>query len=699
MKPPFAFLRVLVIAGAFASVASAQVTAPNYEECRLWSVFPAGARQGETVEVEFLAHSGGVENAREILIDGPPGITVRDVKNRSSTIAQATFVIAPDAVPGRRCVRVRSDRSGLTNMIYFTVGRLPEVTETEPNNEPSSASVVSLPVVVNGRVNPKADFDCFAFDLKKGQRLTAVVLAHAIDSHGQYKNYGFVDAVLELLDARGRVVAEAGDSLGLDPLIEYIAPDAGRYTARVRLEAYEGFPQAVYRLVLGEVPLVTSLFPAGGQRGTTVEVELNGPNVPPSTRQNVTVPNEAFPSQSVLFDAANAADFELPFVRGNHPERLEVEPNGTREQATPLELPMTANGRFGESGDDDWYRVRLVAGQPISLETTAQRFLRSPVDTLIEVFDATGKKLAENDDGFRIDYISIYDFRVMDSRLVFTPPTTADYFVRVTDQSGGSGLRSVYRLTIAPAVPDFDLLMFPDSVPIWGPGSTAALVVKVERRDELHGDVELSVEGLPRGWIGSTNVSRGPKSPVPQTYPYLYTLLTITAPSDAKIGDVVPFRVVGRASVNGKSVERIARPLTLYFSSDVGLFRLTPNARAVVAASQTPWLTTPVSSLRVPPNGTVEIPVQMHGSGSFASLDLTADLCTSGVATALVPPRPVTVKNGQAVLSFSLPAQIAPGRYGIVAGFRWRSDIRIGMPGPCTPIITLDVEPPATAKP
>ena len=119
-----------------------------------------------------------------VLVDGPPGVTVKGVKNRTPNRIEATFEIAPDAVPGRRSVRVLSERSGLTNMLYFTVGRLPEVREKEPNDTLATAQAVTLPVVVNGRIDPQADADCFRFRLKKGQRLAAAVLAHLLEAFG-----------------------------------------------------------------------------------------------------------------------------------------------------------------------------------------------------------------------------------------------------------------------------------------------------------------------------------------------------------------------------------------------------------------------------------------------------------------------------------------------------------------------------------
>jgi hypothetical protein len=231
--------------------------------------------------------------------------------------------------------------------------------------------------------------------------------------------------------------------------------------------------------------------------------------------------------------------------------------------------------------------------------------------------------------------------------------------------------------------------------------------VKVNRYNSLDGDITLAVEGLPSGWVGSQTVCRSHASQ-PRQEPSLYYFLTITAPPGAKPGDATSFRVVGRSEVKGRVLERVAQPLTLYYTSDVGFFRSTPVARAVVTRPQAPWLTSPVKSLSATTAGTVTIPLEIHDPApagadaprpdKFDRIDLTADLAASGVATALAIPQTVPIKDGKAALQFQLGDQIRPGRYGITVSLRWRSDIRIGMPGPCTPLLMLDVTPPSGSR-
>lgn len=498
------FLLLLAIALSLlpGGLASAQPAAPLYESCRLESIFPAGGQRGTTVTVDFFANGNytGLADAKDIVIDGPPGIRVKEIKNLKPHEVRATLEISADAPPGRRCVRVLSAGSGLTNMAWFVVGSLPEIVESEPNNDATKPQDVTAPVVINGQISPAADVDVFRFHAKSGQKLVACVVAYAIDTHGQGRDYGITDTELTIVDPERRVIAEAQDTLGLDPLAEFTAASDGQYLVKVQHNSFRGYPQAVYRLTIGEVPIVTSVFPPGGRRGEKVSVELNGPNIPDGTRREVVIPaDEKSPVLYLTADGPAAGNHDVPFLVNDQPEGVEAEPNDEFVGATKLTLPVTMNGKFAKSGDIDCYRVTLRAGETLDVETTAHRFLRGPADTRVEILDADGKLLAENDDGFALDYMWMHDYLSTDSRLSFKAPKDGDYIVRVREAAGLFGPRAVYRLSARLTTPDFQLWQFPDGVPIWGPGSTAGLIVKIDRLAGYEGNVELSLEGLPAG--------------------------------------------------------------------------------------------------------------------------------------------------------------------------------------------------------
>ena len=679
-----------------AGLASAQPAAPLYEACRLNSIFPAGGQRGTTVSVDFFADGNfpGLAEAKDILIDGPPGIRVKELKNLKPHELRATLEIAPDAPPGRRCIRVLNEGSGLTNMAWFVVGSLPEVIESEPNNEAAKPQDVTAPAVVNGRVSPAADVDVFRFTAKAGQKLVACIAAHSIDTHGQANNYGITDAELTVVDPQGRVVAEAQDTLSLDPLAEFTAASDGQYLVKVQLNSFRGYPEAVYRLTIGEVPVVTSIFPPGGRRGETVTVELRGPNIPAGTRRDVAIPADA--SSPVLYltaDGPAAGNHDVPFFVSDQPEGLEVEPNDELAGATKLSLPVTMNGQFDKPGDTDCYRVPLRAGETLDVETTAHRFLRGPADTRVEILDAAGKLLAENDDGFALDYMWMHDYLSTDSRLSFKAPQDGEYIVRVREAAGLAGPRAVYRLTARLTSSDFQLWQFPDGVPIWGPGSTAGLIVKIERLAGYEGNVELSLEGLPAGWKGSVSTSFGGPGPRPAYHFRDRVFLTITAPEDAKPGACTTFRVVGKGMQGDKELRHFAQPLTLFYSSDTGFFRATPISRAAVTRPHGVKLNLAGEAVTATISKKMEIPVLVTGVADGMPISLSVNYASTGVACGHETPQTLIVKDGKALLPFTVNDQLPPGTYNICVCLAWRSDIRIGMPGPCTPLFPLKVLP------
>jgi hypothetical protein len=669
----------------------------------LYGVYPAGGQRGTTVAVEFAAPMG-LDTAKGVVIDGAPGITVKDFKSVAVNKAQATFVIAPDAAPGPRSVRVVGGAAGLTSCRTFFVSTIPEVIEKEPNETPAAAQLVALPAVVNGRFEANLDIDCFAFDAKAGQRVIAAVLAHGMDSRMRTRgNNGFLDATLELLDAKGKVVASAGDTLGLDPLIEYTVPVDGRYTARVLALGFEGSPGATYRLTLGDVPIPTTAFPAGVRRGGARELEISGFNVPRNALRTLDAPQTGLTWQTVSPELKVYDGRHLPLIFTDHPEVIEAEPNDEREKANPLrtfrypDAGVAVNGRFNNRGDQDWFRFKLKKGEGVLLEIAAQRHLRSPVDTLVEVFDATGKKLAENDDGLVFMGQCEHDFPSADSRLEFTAPADGEYFVRVTDQNGLSGKRAVYVLTVAPLVPGFRLHQWPDAVPVWGPGATASFVVQVQRWGGLKGDIALRIEGLPAGWKGSAGIAQQATYYDPRHGLNQKVLMTLTAPPDAKVGDLAAFRVVGKVVHDGTTIEREAWPQTLLGSAhtDRMHLRYSQVARAAVAVPLDCRIEVGVKELTVEFGGKVTIPVKVHRAGKNP-IAISVDGETPAAGSAWRAPLTLKDNENEITLELDVGRERRPGTYGIVVSRSWAADLRAGRPGPCSELILIHIKP---AKP
>lgn len=190
---------------------------------------------------------------------------------------------------------------------------------------------------------------------------------------------------------------------------------------------------------IAEPPAVTSLYPAGVQRGQTVDVTLNGkPGTAPveawteSDALTLTMSEDGKTMTVAAADAAtaglhwirfhNAEDAgELrPFFVGVLPELSETEPNDALDAAIATELPAVVNGILNKSGDVDTFAVALEAGQTLIASIESNRSLASPLDGIVQVLSPAGFVLEQNDDDHGVD-----------PQLVFTAAESGLYFVRV----------------------------------------------------------------------------------------------------------------------------------------------------------------------------------------------------------------------------------------------------------------------------
>ncbi len=212
-------------------------------------------------------------------------------------------------------------------------------------------------------------------------------------------------------------------------------------------------------------PTVNYLFPAGGQRGQTVEITAAGnfanwpaqgwvsrPGVTVSAAKDkgkfsAVIAADAAPGLYWLrfYDAEGAAPPQ-PFLVGTLPELNEQEPNDSPQKAQTLSgVSVTVNGQLQKRGDVDVFAVGLTQGQTLVAAIEAHRTLGSPVDAVLQIVSPQGAVLAQNDDEREIDPL-----------LAFVAPATGNYLVRVfgfpaapdTSISLAGAESYVYRLSI-----------------------------------------------------------------------------------------------------------------------------------------------------------------------------------------------------------------------------------------------------------
>lgn len=335
---------------------------------------------------------GYVETGQDRLVAraGDTRLPFQDVAHRGELTIEVTA--APDTPAGDHAFRLRTPL-GTTAARAFEVGELPEAVESEPNDEVRE-SLSSLPVTMNGEMGWPGDVDLFEIAARAGQELVLSVEAAGLQSR--------LDGRLVLRDASGRVLAENDDQddATRDPLIIHRVVSDGMLTIEVSDASGGGGVNNPYRLSVGTLPYVTSLFPLGGRRHALASLSLTGANLGSSAKAPVplTRPEGEQPAQDDVVPLAlriggHALLAEPLAARGIYPEVAERETLTGTATGQLVGTPVTVNGRVttrANGSSADVFRVRAVKGQRLIMSVMAAR-LGSPLDASIDVLDARGR--------------------------------------------------------------------------------------------------------------------------------------------------------------------------------------------------------------------------------------------------------------------------------------------------------------------
>lgn len=491
------------------------------------AVFPPGGQLGTTVAATI--HGANLQGATAVLVSGE-GVAAKITNAGNAAALQVEFAVAPNAEAGSREVRVVTPR-GMSNAEQIFLDAYPRLLEKEPNNASGQAQLLDrFPVAVCGQANGAEDVDWFTFDAGAGE-------TWVFDLYGARHGSG-IDGYMTLRDAQGRDLKTVMETSDLDPRLVFTFQTAGKYTLLVRDKLYRGGVNFTYSMAVGKLPVVMSTLPLGGKRGETVEVALDGVNLGEMKSVRVRMPADpARESVTVVPMTASGPANPITLYAGDLPEASETEPNETTAQATRLPgLPVTVSGRIGGEGDRDVFVFAGQEKQQLVFELWARR-LGSRLDSVLRLLDKDGKEISSNDDAVG-----------KDSRITYTVPATADYYLEVRSLDMHGSLEHPYRLQLKPPTTDFSLNVSPDN-PNLGPGGSAALTVQANRVGYA-GEIALRVEGLPAGVASSPVSLRAGQNQVS---------FTLTAANDAALANN-PIRVVGEATIDSKQFVRVATP-------------------------------------------------------------------------------------------------------------------------------------------
>ncbi|MCI0742917.1 MAG: hypothetical protein L0Y72_28135 [Gemmataceae bacterium] len=337
-------------------------------------ITPASGQRGSTHRL--LLQGKHLDQVTEIVA---AGAKTKLVAVRPDEI-DAEITIPPAAPAGPVAVKVKSP-AGESKEQSFIVDLFPLVAPAEGNDSPGTGQLVKLSASVAGKLDKAGDIDYYRFEAKPGQQLGVQLLTKTVGSK--------IDPYLQLVDPRGRLLAESSDGV-----LGHVFPDAGTYAVGVRDRELRGGADMHYRLHLGEIPVVISLFPLGLERGQETDIRVKGVFLS-ADKVRVKVAADAAPGSKVSLSIPSALGQILgprEIVVGEFPETLTAQKPHEKAPAYEgvIAVPGTANGYLHLSGQKDVWKFRAKKGERLILEVNARR-LGSGLDSILEVLDEKNK--------------------------------------------------------------------------------------------------------------------------------------------------------------------------------------------------------------------------------------------------------------------------------------------------------------------
>lgn len=485
-----AFTLTLIYVAASTSAVAQQVPDVAY-------MFPPAAKAGTTVDVvlggydwtpdmDVFVH----EPKMSLVVTGSPGPVIVPQppywfgkKARRPPFAlpretQARLTVPADLPAGIYRWQA-ANANGATKSGRFVVSDGAEITERRGRREPQR--LPSLPSNVSGQVLKIEEVDQYRFTATKTGPITCTTIAAAIGSP--------LNAMVEVRDKSGRMIADAADTEGHDLSLTFAAQASMEYVVSVYDADFRGNRAFVYRLSITPGPRVVAAIPAAGRAGETRDIEFVGYGIATgaakleSLTRSVTFP-QANDSESFAYRLktpfGDAASFQLHL--SNLPETTEP-----IDVARKLKIPSAVTGILEQRYGSDRYFIEGKKGDVWDISLQAET-IGSALDVSLVVLDAAGKELK------RIDDLP----GTTDAGVEFPIPVDGQYSLVISDTSGRSGNRAAtYRLAIQSAKPSFTLSS-PEliNLPL---GGKAALAIKAKRAGGLKNPISLVVEGLPAG--------------------------------------------------------------------------------------------------------------------------------------------------------------------------------------------------------
>ncbi|MBI2688313.1 MAG: pre-peptidase C-terminal domain-containing protein [Acidobacteria bacterium] len=461
----------------------------------------------------------------------------------------------------------------------FDVSDLPSRNESEPNNLPSTAEKVKLPVIVNGVIENN-DVDYFAFQAEPGEKLVFQIVSSRLG--------GNLDSVLTIFDSRGNEIAFNDDNgLRRDSKLIFEPKTKGEYTIQVNNAFPFGNPSMYYRLSMGKLPSITEVFPLAAVAGQRTEFVIGGANL--DQVQEVTL-GELNYRGSILEKSPTRLTVQID-VPGPAPEGSgnikistgalhlssdqsisisqipQLASASARSRAKPQSIPVPAgvSGVIEKDRAADYYEFEARAGERLAIEVKALS-IGSEMDPALFLYDSSGKLLVYQDEAVPWYFT---DPPNHDPYLVHRFENAGRYKLAVRDSAHNGGAGYFYHLSVRPAQPDFQLLMHKPAATLFR-GRKSTITVRVRRFGGWDTPIEVWAETAGDAFKRVSGVAEPKNSTITDCNAKLWQLngtdvdLNIEVPAAARNGDV-PILIRGRGTdANGRKVAHTVS--ALYYS-------------------------------------------------------------------------------------------------------------------------------------
>ena len=324
---------------------------------------PSFGVRGQTVKV-VIDGTGLVDGFT--VESGVPAATVKILPGGGATQRTVELTLPATMPAGPVPLTVKTPAGSVAAPPFFA-DRFAVALDSAGNDSARRGQTVNLPATLVGQITRAGEADYYRFAAKANQEIgVQVILSTAATK---------LEPVLELTDAAGTVFADGTTLLG------FKVPADGTYALGIRDKEFRAGADFTYRLHVGNIPVVTRVFPMGVTSGYTWPVTLVGVNLAKTTVFVIARDSDEGTKIPVVVPGmAEQPLGDLTVTRGEFKEVTKG----------PIPVPGTANGIIAKPGQADEWKFTAKKGQPLILEVTARR-AGSGLDSYLEILDDAGK--------------------------------------------------------------------------------------------------------------------------------------------------------------------------------------------------------------------------------------------------------------------------------------------------------------------